>query len=80
MFVWAKDIAPSTDLRKWYDHDPAKWPEFQKRYAKELAANAEEVGRLRAHCKAGVVTFIFAAKDEERNSAVVLKTYIENLA
>ncbi|NOX94813.1 MAG: DUF488 domain-containing protein [Alphaproteobacteria bacterium] len=76
---WFKDISPSPDLRKWYGHDPAKWPEFQKRYAEELAGNGQEIGRLREICEAGVVTFIFAAKDEQRNSAVVLKKYIENL-
>ncbi len=80
MFVWMKEIAPSTELRKWYDHDPAKWPAFQKRYAKELAGNSEQVARLREICAAKTVTFIFAAKDEERNSAVVLKKYIEKLA
>ncbi len=74
---WVKDIAPSPELRKWYDHDPKKWPAFQKRYRKELDANAGEIGRLRMLCANGVVTFIFAAKDEARNSAVVLKAYLE---
>lgn len=74
---WLKEIAPSPELRKWYGHDPEKWPEFQKRYLKELAANAEEVARLRALCDKGVVTFVYAAKDEERNSAAVLKRYLE---
>ncbi len=80
LFVWMKEIAPSTELRKWYDHDPAKWPEFQKRYVKELAGNGEEARRLREICAAGATTFIFAAKDEDRNSAVVLKKYIEKHA
>ncbi len=80
MFAWVKELAPSTELRKWYDHDPAKWPEFQKRYTKELAGNGEEVARLREICAAKTATFIFAAKNEERNSAVVLKKYIENLS
>ncbi|GJL94463.1 MAG: hypothetical protein DHS20C05_08680 [Hyphococcus sp.] len=74
---WFKDIAPSPALRKWYGHEPEKWPEFQKRYRKELAANSEEVERLRALCVKGIVTFIYAAKDEERNSAVVLRAYLE---
>ena len=74
---WFKDIAPSPNLRKWYDHDPVKWPEFQKRYRKELAANKETVEALRALCAKGVVTFVYAAKDEERNSAAVLKAYFE---
>ena len=74
---WVKDIAPSPALRKWYGHDPAKWPEFQKRYRAELNANAEAVENLRRVCAKGVTTFIYAAKDEARNSALVLKAYLE---
>jgi len=74
---WTKDIAPSADLRKWYGHDPDKWPEFQKRYRAELKANAAELSRLRAICSGGLVTFVFAAKDETRNNAVALKDYLE---
>jgi len=77
LFVWMKEIAPSTELRKWYGHDPAKWPEFQQRYRAELEANREGVNRLRKICQAGAVTFLYAARDEERNSAVVLKKYID---
>ncbi len=76
---WFKDIAPSPALRKWYDHEPAKWPEFQKRYLKELAENDEEVRRLAKLCAKGAVTFVFAAKDEERSSAAVLRNHIEKL-
>ncbi|WP_425410419.1 DUF488 domain-containing protein [Hyphococcus sp.] len=75
---WLKDIAPSPSLRKWYGHDPEKWPEFQKRYRAELAGNKEGVERLREICKSGTVTFIYAAKDEERNSAAVLKAFLED--
>jgi uncharacterized protein YeaO (DUF488 family) len=75
---WFKEIAPSPDLRKWYGHDPEKWPDFQKRYRAELKANKGEVARLRALCEAGAVTFVYAAKDEERNSAAVLKAYLES--
>ena len=74
---WTKEIAPSPALRKWYGHEPQKWPEFQRRYRKELAANADDVERMRALCATGPVTFVFAAKDEERNSANVLKAYLE---
>ncbi len=74
---WMKEIAPSPALRKWYGHDPRKWPEFQRRYREELATNEQEVKRLRELCAEGLVSFIYAAKDEERNSAVVLKAYIE---
>lgn len=74
---WFKEIAPSPELRKWYAHEPEKWPEFQKRYRAELKANKDELARLRAFCAKGTVTFIYAAKDEERNSAAVLKAYLE---
>lgn len=76
---WVKDIAPSPDLRKWYNHDPAKWPEFQKRYRKELAAKRDAVLALKAQCDDGPVTLIYAAKDEERNSAQVLKAFLERI-
>lgn len=74
---WFREVAPSPELRKWYGHDPEKWPEFQKRYRAELKANKEEVDRLRALCEKGTVTFVYAARDEERNSAAVLKRYLE---
>jgi len=74
---WLRDLAPSTDLRKWYDHIPDRWPEFQRRYAEELDGNADAVEQLRAICRAGPVCFVFAARDTERNSAVVLKAYLE---
>lgn len=74
---WFKEIAPSPELRKWYGHDPEKWPEFQKRYRAELTANKDAVARLRTLCEKGTVTFVYAAKDEERNSAVVLRSYLE---
>ena len=74
---WVKNIAPSPELRKWYGHEPAKWPEFQKRYRHELDANKEGVAQLRALCGDAPVTFVYAAKDEERNSAAVLKAYLE---
>ncbi len=76
---WFKEIAPSPGLRKWYGHDPEKWPEFQKRYRAELKANGDEVERLRACCGSGPVTFVYAAKDERRNSALVLKAWLEGL-
>jgi uncharacterized protein YeaO (DUF488 family) len=74
---WLKNVAPSPDLRQWYGHDPAKWPEFQRRYLAELAANADAVAALRALCAKGQVTFVYAAKDEARNSAAVLKGFLE---
>jgi uncharacterized protein YeaO (DUF488 family) len=74
---WFKDVAPSPELRKWYGHDPAKWEAFRKRYLAELRGNAEAVDRLRKRVKEGPVTFIYAAKDEKRNSALLLKKFLE---
>jgi uncharacterized protein YeaO (DUF488 family) len=74
--LWLKDIAPSADLRKWYAHDVAKWKQFQSRYRKELRNNPEQVAVLRRKAKEGVVTLIYAARDEEHNGAVVLMDYL----
>lgn len=74
---WFKEVSPTPKLRKWYSHDPAKWPEFRRRYMAELEANSGEIGRLRARVRKGPVTFVYAAKDEKRNSAAVLKDYLE---
>ena len=75
---WFKDVAPSPALRQWYGHDPAKWAGFRRRYLAELKANSEAVGRLRERAKKGPVTFVYAARDEARNSARVLKEYLES--
>ena len=74
---WMKDIAPSDELRKWFAHDPAKWPEFKKRYINELKKKSELVERLRAEAKKETVTLLFAAKDVEHDNAMVLKEFIE---
>lgn len=74
--MWLKEIAPSTDLRKWFGHDPAKWNEFQKRYIKELDANPEPVNTIKELAKKGTVTLIYGARDEEYNDAVVLRGYL----
>jgi len=76
--LWLKEISPSPELRKWYGHDPAKWEEFQRRYRAELEAAGEPLERLRALVGEGTVTFVYAAKDEERNSARVLKEFLES--
>ncbi|MGN6195919.1 MAG: DUF488 domain-containing protein [Ginsengibacter sp.] len=73
--LWLKDIAPSTELRKWFNHDPEKWKEFQKKYLKELKENQEAVNELKEHLKNGPVTLLYAAKDQEHNEAEVLKEY-----
>ena len=74
--LWLKDIAPSTELRKWFNHDPEKWKEFQKKYQKELEENKEVVSVLKEHVKQGPVTLLYAAKDETHNEALVLKDFI----
>jgi uncharacterized protein YeaO (DUF488 family) len=74
--LWLKEIAPSTELRKWFDHDPAKWKEFCRRYQKELEENPEVVGQLRECLQKGPVTLIYGAKDTEHNDAVALAEYL----
>lgn len=75
--LWLKDLAPSTELRKWYGHDPEKWDEFRKRYWSELGEKGDLLMLLKHRTTEGTVTFVFAASDEERNSAVALKEYLE---
>jgi len=75
--LWLKDIAPSTELRKWFGHDPAKWDEFKKRYCEELKLNKDAVSKLLDVIKRGKTAIVYGAKDEEHNDAVVLKEYLE---
>ena len=75
---WFKDIAPSPELRKWFDHRPERWSEFQKRYRAELTQNKQRIADLQAICLKQTVTFVFAARDTERNGAVVLKKHLES--
>jgi uncharacterized protein YeaO (DUF488 family) len=74
---WLKEIAPSDELRKWFGHDPARWEEFRKRYGAELERHGDLMENLRAAAEKGAVTLLFAAKDAERNNAVVLKEMID---
>lgn len=74
---WLKELAPTTDLRKWFGHDPQKWPEFHERYRNELRGEGETLARLADEGKQGTVTLLFAAKDEEHNNAVVLREILE---
>ena len=71
--VWLKDIAPSTELRKWFDHDPIKWEEFKKRYLGELKEKSEQIRLLKQELDKGVVTLVYGAKDEKHNEALVLQ-------
>lgn len=75
--LWLKEIAPSTALRKWYGHDPARWAEFQRRYHAELDANTEAVERLRTCLRSGRVTLLYGARDEAHNQAVALADYLQ---
>lgn len=75
--LWLKDVAPSRELRTWFAHDPAKWAEFRRRYREELDGRGDEVAQLVDLSRAGTVTFVYGARDEEHNAAVVLKEYVE---
>jgi uncharacterized protein YeaO (DUF488 family) len=70
--LWLKDVAPSTELRKWYGHDPERWPEFKRRYLEELKKLGEPLALLRQEAKRGPITLVYGARDEEHNEAVVL--------
>jgi uncharacterized protein YeaO (DUF488 family) len=74
---WAKSVAPSSELRKWYQHDPAKWSEFRDRYFAELDANPEGVAELLEHLGDGPATLVFASKEERLNNASALREYLE---
>jgi uncharacterized protein YeaO (DUF488 family) len=70
---WLKEIAPSTDLRRWFGHDPRRWDEFRRRYRAELSRNADLLNELRALVRKGRLTLVYAARDEDHNEAVVLR-------
>jgi len=74
---WLKEVAPSTDLRRWFGHDPAKWEEFQRRYRAELDAKPDAWQPLIEASKRGPVTLLYSARDTEHNNAIVLKAYLE---
>lgn len=76
--LWLKEIAPSAELRRWFGHDPDKWPEFRRRYRAELDEKGEEIATLRTRGGKGLVTLLYGAKDEAHNQAVVLKEFIED--
>jgi uncharacterized protein YeaO (DUF488 family) len=71
--MWLKDVAPSTELRKWFHHDPERWIEFKRRYQIELGNKEEQIEVLKKQLKKGPVTLVYGAKDEEHNEALVLK-------
>ena len=74
---WLKDVAPSTELRKWFSHDPAKWDEFRSRYFDELTANAEAWQPILQATRQGTVTLIYSSHNSEYNNAVALKEFLQ---
>jgi uncharacterized protein YeaO (DUF488 family) len=74
--LWLKDVAPSTELRKWFGHDPGKWVKFKSRYRAELKNNDEQVALLRKEIVKGPATLVYGARDEEHNAAVVLQEFL----
>jgi uncharacterized protein YeaO (DUF488 family) len=75
---WAREVAPSTALRRWYQHDPEKWDEFRRRYFAELDATPDAVAALRAAFGTGAVTFVFGSREERLNNATALREYLED--
>ena len=73
---WMKEIAPSTELRKWFGHEPAKWDEFRRRYGEELRRNEKLLAQLRSVARKGTVTLVYSAHDEAHNDAIVLRAVL----
>ena len=76
--IWLKEIAPSTELRKWFGHDPARWMEFQTRYAEELKLHSGQLALLKQEAGRGPLTLVFGARDEEHNQAIVLQRVLQH--
>ncbi len=76
--LWPKEAAPSTELRRWFNHEPDKWVEFKRRYFKELRTRRESLEPILERVRAGRVTFVFASRESRFNNAVALKEYLES--
>ncbi|MBT9329590.1 DUF488 domain-containing protein [Paracidobacterium acidisoli] len=74
--AWLKDVAPSTELRQWFSHDPAKWVEFQRKYYAELDKEHDALEPIRKAMHHGRVTLLYSSHDREHNNAVALKSYL----
>jgi uncharacterized protein YeaO (DUF488 family) len=74
---WAKDVAPSSELRTWFGHEPAKWDTFRERYFAELDANPEGMSELVSRIGGGPVTLVFSSKEERLNNASAMRQYLE---
>ena len=75
--LWLKEIAPSTELRKWFGHDPEKWKSFRGRYVTEIRHNDDLIKVLQQKAREGTITLIYGARDEKHNEALVLKQFLE---
>jgi uncharacterized protein YeaO (DUF488 family) len=75
--LWLKEIAPSTELRKWFAHDPAKWKSFRGRYETEISHNHDLIRVLKQKATEGTITLVYGARDEKHNEALVLKQFLE---
>ena len=73
---WMKSLAPSSDLRKWFGHDPDRWSGFQERYWRELEANSDVVAEICRAAGEGTITLVYSARDHEHNNAVALREYL----
>ena len=76
--LWLKEIAPSTELRKWFNHEAKKWSAFKRSYLKELESNTQEITLIKKQLLTSTVTLLYAAKDEQHNQAVILQEYLSN--
>jgi len=77
--IWLKDVAPSTKLRKWFDHRPERWEQFRARYAAELDRNSDTIKKLCTMCARGSVTLLYSARDIEHNQALALAEYLGSI-
>jgi uncharacterized protein YeaO (DUF488 family) len=74
--AWVRDVAPSSQLRKWFGHDPDRWDEFKRRYFRELDAHKERIEALRRQLRGQIVTLLYGTKDTEHNNAAALRDYL----
>lgn len=75
--AWMKELGPTSELRRWFNHDPARWQEFRTRFFKELEAKTDQVQELRQIAERQPVLLLYAARDEQHNNAVALKEFLE---
>jgi len=75
---WMQEVAPSDELREWFNHDPDRWDEFSEQYRDELDNRPEQIGRLIEYVRSGTLTVLYAAADEEHNNAVILADYLDD--